>query len=290
MKSKMAIILALLVLLSAFTVGFASDEWKCPTCETVSSGNFCPECGTAKPDGAEGIPDRIVDEQMILPDEEVHELFRGPIRLDLAVNFKGNILFSKYDVDVYLDDIPVVSLSHGDDFQGVLGVTEGIHVLTLRKKGSETIKGVCQFNVEENTSYSCTIKCKKKIIFISREKLGSAAASFSLSEEDYKAACKELVYKDIERNPDSFSGIKAKLSGKVIEAQEGWFNVVTMRIMDPNTDIWYVTYTRSNGEDRILEGDHVTVYGECKGCATYSSLLRGKVTIPAVNAKYMEIK
>ena len=106
----------------------------------------------------------------------------------------------------------------------------------------------------------------------------------------YKSECKTLPYKDIERNPKTYKGQKAKVTGKVIQAQEGWFDSVTLRVQDSNSNIWYVTYTMGKNESRILEKDTVTVYGICDGVETYTTILGGSVTIPAIEAKYIDVE
>ena len=107
---------------------------------------------------------------------------------------------------------------------------------------------------------------------------------------NYKNECKTLPYNDVERNPKTYKGQKAKVTGKVIQAQEGWFDSVTLRVQDNNDDIWYVTYTMGKNESRILEKDIITVYGTCEGVETYTTILGSSVTIPAIEAKYIDIK
>ena len=39
-----------------------------------------------------------------------------------------------------------------------------------------------------------------------------------------------------------------------------------------------------------LENDKIEIYGECRGVKTYLTVIGGSVTIPAVDAKYIEMK
>lgn len=111
----------------------------------------------------------------------------------------------------------------------------------------------------------------------------------SIAIATYKSECRVLPYNDIERNPKNYKGQKAKVTGKVIQAQEGWFDSVTLRVQDKNNDIWYVTYTMGENESRILEKDTVTIYGICDGVETYTTILGGSVTIPSIEAKYIDV-
>ena len=42
-------------------------------------------------------------------------------------------------------------------------------------------------------------------------------------------------------------------------------------------------------EDRILEGDIITIYGELYGTVTYTSVLGNEITIPAIKTMYLDI-
>lgn len=108
--------------------------------------------------------------------------------------------------------------------------------------------------------------------------------------EEYIASCETIAYSDIARDPDNYKGTPVTFSGKVIQVSEGWLNTVVYRIATKNgyDDIIYVTYTREEGESRILENDSITIYGNCDGVETYMSVLGGNITIPSVKMKYFE--
>lgn len=41
--------------------------------------------------------------------------------------------------------------------------------------------------------------------------------------------------------------------------------------------------------DRILEGDIITIWGECDGLYSYESVLGSKVSLPKIDVKYYSI-
>ena len=106
----------------------------------------------------------------------------------------------------------------------------------------------------------------------------------------YKAKCKKLDYTKVARNPDKYKGEFAKVTGKVLQVSEGWSNKVVCRIGESRDKIWYVNYTRKEGEPRILENDTVTFYGKCDGVTTYTAVLGNSITIPELDAEYAVIK
>lgn len=116
-----------------------------------------------------------------------------------------------------------------------------------------------------------------------------------ITEEEYKKNCKKYEYKDIARNPQNYEGKLVTFDGEVIQVLEGYFNTVNFRINVTKNeyDFWedtvYCSYTYSDNESKILEDDIVTLYGECEGTTTYTSILGQKITVPKINIKYIEL-
>lgn len=80
-------------------------------------------------------------------------------KVDIDINFVENWFFSKYDVDIYLNDLLVDTLSHGEDYSDVLYVEEGKNNIFLEKHGDSSIKGIIKLDVKGNTTVKCTILC-----------------------------------------------------------------------------------------------------------------------------------
>lgn len=117
------------------------------------------------------------------------------------------------------------------------------------------------------------------------------------TKEQYIASCLDYKYKDLARNPNEYKGKRIKFTGEVIQVQEGFLNSVVLRVNVTKNeyDFWedtvYVEYTYSNSnESKILEDDIIDLYGEYKGLKSYTSVLGSTVTIPEVEAKYINIK
>lgn len=103
----------------------------------------------------------------------------------------------------------------------------------------------------------------------------------------YMKKCKSYSYKKIQRHPDKYEGKNIKVSGTVIQVMEGWFDTVSLRVEDPSGNIWYVSYGYSDKEAKILDNDRITIYGECTGTETYTTILGNSQTIPSVDAQYI---
>lgn len=124
---------------------------------------------------------------------------------------------------------------------------------------------------------------------LKQEVLDAEAAVIEQKKNSYIADCEELSYSAVSRDPDDYEGKKVVITGTVIQVQEGFFDSVTLRV-ETADGIWYVTYTRAEGESRILEDDQITCYGECKGVETYVALLGNAVTIPSMRMEYYDLQ
>ena len=109
-----------------------------------------------------------------------------------------------------------------------------------------------------------------------------------ISEEDYKNLCQQLNYEDILRNPDSYDETYCVLGGTVDQIIEGWFDTYTIYVMDSSGNRWECLYMYKDGESHLLEGDSVTVYGQCDGTTTATTLMGEQVTLPYIDAEYID--
>jgi RNA polymerase subunit RPABC4/transcription elongation factor Spt4 len=118
----------------------------------------------------------------------------------------------------------------------------------------------------------------------------------NMSEDDYKAACESVKYKDLARSAEKYEGTKVKFTGEiqqVVYDNDSGESEYMISVTKDEYDIWddniYVYY-ESDKEEDFLEEDIVTLYGEASGEETYTSVLGESITIPAVTAAYMDIE
>lgn len=117
------------------------------------------------------------------------------------------------------------------------------------------------------------------------------------SEKEYKASCQTMEYADLARNPDKYKGTALKFTGQIVQVHEPTFgNTVTLRInvtktnYDLCTDTIYATVSIPDGSDRLLEKDIVTIYGDCDGMYSYTSVLHAKVSLPKIDIRYYDLQ
>lgn len=91
--------------------------------------------------------------------------------ITLEVDFHGNIFFSKYDVDLYLDNQMQTTLTHGKDYTTDLKAEDGQHTLVFYKHDSKEVYGGFNFEIESDVTLKCSISCRSNNIDISNVKM-----------------------------------------------------------------------------------------------------------------------
>lgn len=94
----------------------------------------------------------------------------GEIRLSTHVQFEHNANLSKYDVEMYMDGVFVGTIPHGRDYNRVLGVSQGKHVIKFVCAEGSSVTGISEFTVRGGDSYYfCHIQAKSDKIKVTKE-------------------------------------------------------------------------------------------------------------------------
>jgi len=103
------------------------------------------------------------------------------------------------------------------------------------------------------------------------------------TEAQYKASCKKISYKQLEKNPDKYTGQRVKFTGTIFQIQEsGDFTSILLDVGGyDNISVLY------DGTTDAVEDSSITVYGEIMGSYTYESVAGYQITVPQMNAKYI---
>lgn len=110
---------------------------------------------------------------------------------------------------------------------------------------------------------------------------------------EYIDKCNVYNYKDIFRYSEDYEGKYAKFTGEVVQVLEsnGYYS---LRINVTNNDGWYqdtifATLSSNSFNGRILEDDIVTIYGKLAGLYEYESIFGELITVPLLNAEYIDL-
>lgn len=112
-------------------------------------------------------------------------------------------------------------------------------------------------------------------------------------EQEYKAKCQALTYKDLARDRDGLKGEYVTFTGEIIQdVGDGSYrmNVTaegTYSTYYTDTIIFY--YDDKGVGDRLLEDDIITIWGTSGGLYSYETVLGDTVTVPLVYVEYVEL-
>ncbi len=113
----------------------------------------------------------------------------------------------------------------------------------------------------------------------------------SESESNVLQQAKAIDFKQLNKDPGSFSGQVTKFTGQVVQVQEnGQIGVMRLAVTKESygwspSDIIWVDYS---GHSDAVQDDVVTVIGPMTGSKTYTSQANYQITIPSMTGCYID--
>lgn len=125
--------------------------------------------------------------------EETHDTNQANGQpVSITIECESNLLLSKYDLDVYVDDEYQGSLDHGTSKTFDIGLSEGDHVLRVSKEGDSGVDGSADFSVSGSESLKYLVRCTHSQVEIEPVEnvyppFSSSDASDTYHDEAYRA-------------------------------------------------------------------------------------------------------
>lgn len=146
--------------------------------------------------------------------------------VQVEFNCTENLLFSRYDVDIYVDYEQVGTLEHGttDTFEIKLG--KGDYTVSVVNEDDDSVDGTVTINVSESTKFVYSIQCQSDQIKISEEyietleTLANGQIKMPQSADEY---CSEIYANVIsELKSAGFTNIKGNA---IYDLAGGWLDI-----------------------------------------------------------------
>lgn len=118
----------------------------------------------------------------------------------LSVDCSENLLFSRYDLAIYVDSEKVGTLDHGAEDSWDLTLDKGQHTLRVQKADDSSVDGRKTFKVDQNEKVSCTVYPKHDQIEISL-KVKASTDSGDSTKEPSQATEKKKEKKKTDSEP-----------------------------------------------------------------------------------------
>lgn len=162
----------------------------------------------------------------------------------IKVEFVANLIFSKYDVDFFIDDDKQDILKHGNDWEKTLKLEKGEHIIKFVSTEDSSICGEATISIASKTEAAYKISCYADKVTVDMLYLNM---DVDLAENEVKILCSE----------SDFSGKNYKdVENELIAA--GFINVKTVPIYDVYfgiTDVESVDDVSISGSDDFKRGD-----------------------------------
>ena len=153
--------------------------------------------------------------------------------LYLDVSFTSNLLWNKYDVNLFIDGEEIDTLPHGEDYSVFLeNLEDGEHQLLFAKSDNNDINGLLQFSMNGDTTVQCEISCDKKEINISDINTIGNTDLASLSVPDMHGMPLLAAQKSL--SEIGFVNVKAQADEGSIHSEGNW-TVIEQSIQSGDT-------------------------------------------------------
>lgn len=128
--------------------------------------------------------------------EEEMQAEKFTVQVEIAC--EENLLFSRYDVNIFIDDELLGTLEHGATDTYTAELVEGEHTLKAEKEDESDVDGTVEFEVSENTELSYQLFLSSDQIEI--EKIESEQDASQNEEKTDEESAEKI--KDTEENKD----------------------------------------------------------------------------------------
>ena len=135
-------------------------------------------------------------EQSETNQEEEMQVEKFTVQVEIAC--EENLLFSRYDVNIFIDDELLGTLEHGATDTYTAELVEGEHTLKAEKEDESDVDGAVEFEVSENTELSYQLSLSRDQIEI--EKIEPEQDVPQKEEKTDEESTKKI--KDTEENKD----------------------------------------------------------------------------------------
>ena len=113
--------------------------------------------------------------------------------VELTLDCIPNLLFNKYDVTAWVDDVEITSVVHGGESTVKLELERGSHTLVVKKHGWKEPKGTVTFNIVADTIVTNQLSCGEDVISLKQTGF-IELRELSETEARVPAAASELKY------------------------------------------------------------------------------------------------
>ncbi len=142
-------------------------------------------------------------------------------KVEIEMKCEENLFFSKYDVNVLVNEEKIKTLEHGKSDTYSLELEEGKNILRVESEEDSSVSGEIEFDVSEDMKLKCELSCESDQIEIKETmEIAPPISTDELGEKKYKEVKKEF-------EDAGFTNVKEKAIGDLTEDQIDEEEIVT---------------------------------------------------------------
>ena len=126
--------------------------------------------------------------------------------LYLDIKSDSNFI-NRYDMEIYLDNTKIETISDGEVYQKLIKVEEGTHVINVNKVGDSSVFTEKTIDIYEDSTFKCRIKHKKNKIELKDSSMISEVPQDILRYETFKNPSSDIAENE-ETDGKQFSKIQ----------------------------------------------------------------------------------
>ncbi len=152
--------------------------------------------------------------------ENAPEIGKEECQLYIEISFEENNFFSRYNVELYLDDSFIATIPHGNYYTSMHTVQKGKHRLTFKEENGSN-RSTADFDIKGDSTFSCKIKATSSSINISNKSVTNTIAFAMISTPDLIG----LLYSDAVKvlKQTGFANYSYETTnGKIIFDSDNW--------------------------------------------------------------------
>ena len=166
--------------------------------------------------------------------------FAANRKLYLDIDFIPNLIFNLYDVEVYLDDNKIETISNGDDYTHLIDdVKEGKHTISFVSTDDSDIKGTYDFELTGDMTFQCTIESGDDSVDISDVNTIDNIDGSQLEVADYTGEILSSAKKALE--DEGFTSVEGEAVDDSVWDEDNWIiteqNIEAGSRVDKSTEI-----------------------------------------------------
>ncbi|MEN6325838.1 MAG: hypothetical protein ABFD18_06490 [Syntrophomonas sp.] len=221
----------------------------------------------------------------------------NPLEVSNQAYIKGAALFSNKDyeqtIEILEDVIP--EDPHYNDAQSKISEAKEIiantYLSDAKTQASSNDYDTALNSLNKAVSYNPGLTEASNLIPVVQQQKQAYLEQLKQQEiANYKSSCQSLAYKVLNKNPDGLIGTKVMLHGQILQIQEdAGSTFMLLQVTSLGYDMWTDNVAISySGAIDAYEDDIITIWGEVTGAFSYKSTAGWDLTVPGVEAKYVQ--